>query len=109
MARAKAATRGTVAFYVARMGVAYYNHLVRLLGEDTVAPIKRAFDEGGSAAGAEAVPDALAQSMTFVTDSVEAARERLAQQQAAGVDLHSVSVQADSARDQSKLFEALAR
>jgi hypothetical protein len=89
--------------------VSYYNHLARLLGEETVAPIKRAFDEGGSAAGAAAVPDALAQSMTFVTDSVAAAHERLAQQQAAGVDLHAVSVQADSPREQSALYEALAR
>jgi len=107
--RATAATRGTIAFYVARMGVSYYNHLARLLGDETVAPIKRAFDEGGSAAGAAAVSDTLAQSMTFATDSVEAARERLAQQQAAGVDLHTVAVQADSARERSALFEALAR
>ncbi len=107
--RAQATIRGTVAFYIARMGVSYYNHLVRLLGEETVAPIKRAFDAGGSGAGAAAVPDALAQSMTLVTDSVEAARERLAQEQAAGVDLHSVMVHAASPREQSALYEALAQ
>jgi alkanesulfonate monooxygenase SsuD/methylene tetrahydromethanopterin reductase-like flavin-dependent oxidoreductase (luciferase family) len=107
--RARRAARGNLAFYIARMGVFYYQNLSRMLGEEAVAPIKAAWDAGGSAAGAEAVPEDLSEAMTFVTDSVEAARERLAQQQAAGVDIHQVSVDADTPEEQAKLYDALAR
>ncbi len=107
--RARGAARGNLAFYVARKGVFYYRHLSRLLGEEAVAPIKQAFDAGGSAAGAAAVPDALSDAMTFVTDSVAAARERLAQQQAAAIDLHQVSVEADTPQEQARLYAALAQ
>jgi alkanesulfonate monooxygenase SsuD/methylene tetrahydromethanopterin reductase-like flavin-dependent oxidoreductase (luciferase family) len=108
VAGARAAARGNLAFYVARMGVFYYRNLSRMLGEDTIAPIKTAWDTNGSAAAAAAVPDGLAQAMTFVTDSVAAARERLAQQQAAGIDLHQVSVDAETPQEQAKLYAALA-
>jgi F420-dependent oxidoreductase-like protein len=107
--RARQSTRANLAFYVSRMGVFYYQHVSRLGYADEAAAIKRAWDESGSAAGAAAVPEQLAGAMTLVTNSVEEARERLAQQQAAGVDLHSVTVQADSPREQSALYEALAR
>jgi hypothetical protein len=43
----------------------------------------------------------------FVTDSVDAARERLAAQQAAGIDLHSIDVQADTPEAQQKIYERL--
>ncbi len=107
--RARRAAKGNLAFYIARMGVFYYRNLSRMLGEEAVAPIKDAWEAGGAAAGAEAVPDDLSEAMTFVTDSVEAARERLAQQQAAGVDIHQVSVEADTPQEQAKLYDALAR
>lgn len=107
--QARQAVRGNVAFYIARMGVFYYQNIDRLVGGDLAPSVKKAFDEGGSAAGAAAVPQAIADAMSLVTDSMEAARERLAQQQAAGVDLHQVSVEADTPREQAKLYEALAR
>lgn len=107
--RARAAAKGNLAFYIARMGVFYYRNLSRMLGEEAVAPIKGAWDTGGSGAGAEAVPDALSDAMTFVTDSVAAARERLAQQQAAGIDIHQVSVDAETPQEQAKLYTALAQ
>ena len=107
--RARRAAKGTLAFYIARMGVFYQRNLSRMLGEEAIVPIKQAWDANGSAAGAAAVPDMLSEAMTFVTDSVEAARERLAQQQAAGVDIHQVSVEADTPQEQMQLYDALAR
>ena len=83
--RARQAARGTLAFDVARMGVFYHQHLARPGSADEAAAIRRAWDEGGAAAGAAAVPDALSAAMTLVTDSVAQVRERLAQPQAAGV------------------------
>ena len=47
--------------------------------------------------------------MTLVTDSVGRAGERLAQQQAAGVDIHQVSVEADTPREQVRIYAALAQ
>jgi F420-dependent oxidoreductase-like protein len=107
--RARQATRANLAFYVSRMGVFYYQHVSRLGYADEAAAIKRAWDEGGSAAGAAAVPEHLSDAMTLVTDSIEQARERLAQQQAAGVDIHPVSVERDSPQEQAKVYEALAQ
>jgi F420-dependent oxidoreductase-like protein len=106
-ARQKA--RANLAFYVSRMGVFYHQHVSRLGYADEAAAIKRAWDEHGSAAGAAAVPEDLSDAMTLVTDSVEEARERLAQQQAAGVDIHQVSVERDTPQEQAKVYEALAQ
>ncbi len=107
--RARQATRTNLAFYVSRMGVFYYQHVSRLGYADEAAAIKRAWDEGGSAAGTAAVPEQLSNAMTLVTNSVEEARERLAQQQAAGVDIHQVSVERDTPQEQAKVYDALAR
>jgi alkanesulfonate monooxygenase SsuD/methylene tetrahydromethanopterin reductase-like flavin-dependent oxidoreductase (luciferase family) len=106
--RSRQTARGQIAFYIARMGVFYHQHIGRLCGDELVARVKRAFDEGGSAAGTAAVPDELADAMTLVTDSIEQARERLAQQQAAAVDLHQVSVEEREPSEQAKVYEALA-
>lgn len=106
--RSRQATRGSVAFYVSRMGVYYYQNIGRMLGEGVVAPIKRAWDEQGGGAAAELVSPALADAMSLATDSIEQARERLAMQQAAGVNLHQVTVEADTPQEQARLYEALA-
>jgi hypothetical protein len=105
--RARQAVAGSFAFYVARMGTFYYEHVSRLGYADEAAAIKKAFDEGGSAAGTAAVSPELQQAVGFVTDSIDAARERLAQQSEAGIDLHSVDVQADSPAEQQKIYEQL--
>lgn len=106
--KARAAARGTLAFYVSRMGVFYYQHVSRLGYADEAAAIKRAWDGGGAAAGAAAVPDAMIDAMTLVTDSVDRARERLEEQAAAGVDLHSVSVEGKTPAEQAMVYAALA-
>lgn len=106
--RARAAVAGNFAFYVSRMGVFYHRHVSRLGYESEAARIREAWDSGGSKAAAAAVPADLQQRLTFVTDSTQAARERLAEQQAAGIQLHTVSVQTDSAGERRKIYEALA-
>jgi alkanesulfonate monooxygenase SsuD/methylene tetrahydromethanopterin reductase-like flavin-dependent oxidoreductase (luciferase family) len=106
--RAKAGVAGGLAFYVSRMGVFYYRHMSRLGYADETAAIKRAWDEGGSKAGTTAVPEALQQQVGFVTNSVEAARERIAEQEAAGINLHQISVDAESPAEVQKVYERLA-
>ena len=107
--RGRSAVAGTFAFYIARMGVFYAKHLTRLGYGEVVADIQKAWADGGSAAGAGAVTPALQQSLTLVTDSVEQARERLAEEEAAGCTLHSVNVDADSPAELQRTYEALAR
>ena len=105
--RARAGVAGSFAFYVARMGVFYYQHITRLGYADEAAAIKRAFDEGGSRAGTAAVPERLQQQVGFITDSVEAARERIAEQEAAGIDLHDIQVDAETPQERAKVYEQL--
>lgn len=107
VAKAKAGVAGSLAFYVSRMGVFYYQHVSRLGYADDAAAIKRAWDDGGSTAGAAAVPEHLQQQVGFVTDSVDAARERIAEQEAAGITLHAIHVDADSAQERAKVYEQL--
>jgi F420-dependent oxidoreductase-like protein len=107
--RGRAAVAGTFAFYIARMGVFYYNHISRLGYKDVADAIRSAWNEGGSAAAAAAVPPGLQQSLTLVTDSIDQARERLAQEQAAGIDLHTVNIDAESPADLQRTYEALMR
>lgn len=105
--RAKAGVAGGLAFYVSRMGVFYYQHVSRLGYADEAAAIKGAWDKGGREAGAAAVPEHLQQQVGFVTDSVEAARERIAEQEAVGINLHDVRVDAESAQERARVYEQL--
>lgn len=107
--RARAANAGSFAFYMARMGVFYHQHMTRLGYGTEAGAIRAAWEEGGAKAGAAAVPPGLQQALGFVTDSIEAARERLAQQEAAGVDLHHLHVDADTPQELQKAYEALVR
>jgi len=104
----RAQARAAFAFYVARMGDVYYQHFSRLGHEDVASAVRQSWSAGGSKAGAAAVPQDLVDEMTLVTDSIEQARERLAIQQAAGVDIHAVEVHAESARERQRIYEALA-
>jgi alkanesulfonate monooxygenase SsuD/methylene tetrahydromethanopterin reductase-like flavin-dependent oxidoreductase (luciferase family) len=106
--KARQGVAGGFAFYVARMGTFYYEHVSRLGYADDAAAIKKAFDSpGGSAAGAAMVSPEFQQSVGFVTDSIDAARDRLAQQAEAGIDLHSIDIQADTPAEQQKIYEQL--
>jgi hypothetical protein len=91
------------------MGVFYHRHIRRLGYGDLVDTVQKAWQEGGSGAGAEAVPPDMQQALTLVTSSVEEARDRLAQEAAAGIDLHSVTVDGQSPQDMRTTYEALMR
>lgn len=105
--RGRAGVAGGLAFYLARMGVFYYEHVSRLGYQEMADRVRAAWQEGGSAAGAAAVPADMQQAMSLVTSSIDEARDRLAQQAEAGVDIHSVQVHAESPRELRKSYEAL--
>ncbi len=107
--KARAAAKASTAFYVARMGDYYYQQLCDMGFADEVNEVRRAWREGGSQAGYAAVPDELSNALG-VYGSVEECRERLQEQEAAGVTLHTVSVQdAASAVEEGRSLEALMR
>ncbi len=107
--QAREALAGMLAFYIARMGVFYYEHVSRLGYQEMADAVRAGWEAGGSKGGAAAVPPETQQAMGLVTSSVEEARERLAEQAAAGIDLHSVQVHADSPQALRQTYEALAK
>jgi len=100
-ARAAAARRANAAFYIARMGNFYYEHFVRMGFKEEADAVRKAWAEGGSGAGAAALPDMLvdqlgmAGDVSACCDALDAARE-------AGFSLLSVTV---SERDPDKRAE----
>jgi F420-dependent oxidoreductase-like protein len=107
--KARAAGKGTIAFYVARMGEYYYQQLCDMGFKDNADVVRKAWAQGGSRAGGAAVSDELCDALG-VYGSVEECRERLQAQAEAGVDLHRVSVMgAESALEEGRLLEQLAR
>lgn len=105
--RVRAQVAGNFAFYVARMGEFYYRHIHRIGYGEIADGIREAWDSGGSAAGAVAVPADLQQSLTFVTDSIGAARERLAAEEDAGVGLHTVRVDVEDPKEAERIYSDL--
>lgn len=105
--RTRQAAAATFAFYVARMGTFYHEHISRLGHGELADSIREAWREGGREAATGRVPGDLQQQLSLVTDSVEEARERIAEQAAAGVDLHTVRVDAESPAELRKAYEAL--
>jgi alkanesulfonate monooxygenase SsuD/methylene tetrahydromethanopterin reductase-like flavin-dependent oxidoreductase (luciferase family) len=93
VARGRAAQAGNVAFYAARMGNFYAEQLTRWGWGDAVKTIRDAWAAGGAKAGAAAVPAALADELGY-SGGVEGAVERIRIQEQAGVDLHSVEIDA---------------
>ena len=97
----------TLAYYVARMGDFYQTQLTEMGRGEEVTRIRRAWAESGSEGGAAAVPADLLDALALV-GSVEQCRRRLAEQTAAGVDLHQVRVAGIAAPDELRgLFEQL--
>lgn len=102
--RARAEAAGTLAFYIGRMGTFYAEQLTRHGYGEAVQAVKKAW-EGGSRAAAEAVPPDLIDATTCA-GSVEACIDRLQAQEASGVDIHSVHV---DAQDNRQYEQALAK
>jgi F420-dependent oxidoreductase-like protein len=104
--RAREESKAHLAFYITNMGDFYREQLVRLGYEEAVTNVCKAWDEGGRAAGTAAVPDALVESL-FLAGPVEACMQRLEAQAAAGIDMHTVRVEADDPKEMVKMLERL--
>jgi F420-dependent oxidoreductase-like protein len=104
--KARAESKAHLAFYITNMGEFYREQLIRLGYEEAVNKVRKAWDAGGRAAGTAAVPDALADSL-FFAGPVEACLERLAAQDEAGIDMHTIHVEVDGAREAAKILEQL--
>jgi alkanesulfonate monooxygenase SsuD/methylene tetrahydromethanopterin reductase-like flavin-dependent oxidoreductase (luciferase family) len=89
--RAAATRRGFVAFYIARMGEFYYQHFVRMGYAQAADAVRAAWAQGGSSAGAAAVPDELVADLGMAGD-VDACCDALDAAAAAGFTLLSVAV-----------------
>jgi alkanesulfonate monooxygenase SsuD/methylene tetrahydromethanopterin reductase-like flavin-dependent oxidoreductase (luciferase family) len=104
--RAKAGHAGTVAFYAARMGTFYSEQLTRFGFGDNVNQIKEAWNSGGAKAGTAAVSEKLMNELGYI-GGVEGAVDRLKAQEAAGVDLHPVEVEAPDTASYEKIVAKL--
>ncbi|MGH7913046.1 MAG: LLM class flavin-dependent oxidoreductase, partial [Candidatus Binataceae bacterium] len=105
--RARAIQAGTLSFYAARMGTFYAEQLTRFGFGDDVRKIRQAWTAGGSKAGTEAVSRRLLDEMGYVGE-IGGARERLAAEAEAGVDLHRVEVDAADLAAYERTLAALA-
>ncbi|MFQ5698735.1 MAG: LLM class flavin-dependent oxidoreductase [Myxococcota bacterium] len=103
--RALAATAGTAAFYIARMGDFYYEHFVRMGYQAEADAVRDAWKEGGSSAGMRALPPALVSQMG-TAGSVEECADALDEAEGAGFKMHSISV---AERDPHKRGQILRR
>jgi alkanesulfonate monooxygenase SsuD/methylene tetrahydromethanopterin reductase-like flavin-dependent oxidoreductase (luciferase family) len=104
--RAIQGAKAGTAFYIARMGDFYYKQLSDMGRADEANEIRRAWKEGGSGAGIAAVSDELSNSLGFV-GSVEECRDRLAEESAAGINLHNVGVAGYDPVEEGKIYEQL--
>ncbi len=104
--RAAGMRRGTAAFYIARMGDFYYEHFVRMGYEKEADAVRAAWDEGGSAAGAAAVPEALVDEMGTAGD-VDTCVAALEAADAAGFTTHSVNVAERDEEKRAAIYEKL--
>jgi F420-dependent oxidoreductase-like protein len=106
VAKARQESKGHLGFYITNMGDYYREQLIRMGHEEAVVTVRKAWEEGGHAAGIAAVPDKLVDEL-FFAGSVEACADRLTAQEEAGIDLHSVNVQADDRREAEKILAHL--
>ncbi|MFN8638527.1 MAG: LLM class flavin-dependent oxidoreductase [Dehalococcoidia bacterium] len=99
-------TRGTVAFYIARMGDGYYNQFAQRGFRDMADAVRAAWAEGGSKAGAEAVPPEFAEQM-FFAGPPEACAEHLDELEEAGFNLHSVQIAERDPAKRASIYRTL--
>ena len=104
--KAREESKAHLAFYITNMGDFYREQLIRLGYEEAVQKVRKAWDEGGRAAGTAAVPETLVDSL-FLAGPVEACLERLEAQTAAGIDMHTVRVQTHDPKEMVQILEYL--
>ena len=97
---------GTAAFYIARMGDFYYEHFSRMGYADEANAVRRAWADGGSSAGAAALPHELVEDLTSVGNPDECV-EALDEAAEAGFTLHSVNVEERDPKKRSQIFKRL--
>ena len=73
---------------------------------DAVAAVRKAWNENGSEAGIDAVPDSLLDQITTVGTAAECAA-RLDEEAKAGISLHNVSVQTRNEAELERAFAEL--
>jgi F420-dependent oxidoreductase-like protein len=106
VAKAREESKAHMAFYITNMGDFYREQLIRLGYQDAVDTVRKAWDAGGRAAGTAAVPEALVDNL-FFAGPVEACIERLEAQEAAGIDMHTVRVEASDSRETVQILQRL--
>lgn len=105
--RGRKAAKATLAFYVARMGDYYYENLCDMGYAEDCDAIRVAWRTNGSEAGYAAVSERLADSMTTV-GSAEECRDRIIEQEEAGVTMHGISIQgAESLAEEARIIDFL--
>jgi F420-dependent oxidoreductase-like protein len=105
-ARPAAMRRGMTAFYIARMGNFYYEHFVRMGYRAEADAVRAAWEQGGSEAGAAALPDRLVDQLGFA-GPVEACCDTLDEAADAGFSLLSVSVAERDEKKRAAIYEKL--
>ena len=104
---ARRTSAGTLAFYCARMGDFYYRQLCRHGFQVEADAVREAWREGGSARAIETVPRQMQDRLGFIGTTEECV-ERLEQEEAAGVKLHSVTILDRDPDARGKIIEQLA-
>jgi alkanesulfonate monooxygenase SsuD/methylene tetrahydromethanopterin reductase-like flavin-dependent oxidoreductase (luciferase family) len=104
--RAAEARRGNAAFYIARMGNFYYEHFVRMGYEKEADAVRAAWERGGSAAGAAALPDHLVDQLGMA-GPVEACCDALDEAAAAGFTLLSTIVVERDEQKRAEIYKKL--
>lgn len=106
--RAKAATAAGLAFYVGRMGTFYAEQFTRCGFGEEVKNIKAAWERRDAKAASTAVSARMLDEMCYAGE-VSGARERLAAQEEAGVNLHRVEIVGADTASYGRIVEELMR
>jgi alkanesulfonate monooxygenase SsuD/methylene tetrahydromethanopterin reductase-like flavin-dependent oxidoreductase (luciferase family) len=99
-------TAANAAFYIARMGDFYYEHFVRMGYQKEADAVRAAWAEGGSGAGAQALPADLVKQLG-TAGSVETCIEGMQEAEEAGFGLHSVSVSEPDPKKRGEIYRQL--
>jgi F420-dependent oxidoreductase-like protein len=104
--RAQMGSAAGAAFYIARMGDFYYEHFVRMGYQKEADAVRAAWAEGGSGAGAQALPADLVKQLG-TAGSVETCIEGMQEAEEAGFQLHSVSVPEPDPKKRGEIYRQL--
>ena len=104
--RAREGTASGAAFYIARMGDFYYQHFLRMGYADEANAVRRAWAVGGAEAGAAALPAELVDELG-TAGTVEQCIEAMEEAEAAGFQMHGVSVAERDPKKRVALFKQL--